>query len=374
MSSTPDLVGRFEEKELHLLKCAIQFFFRHIRFDESTVSRMADNEVFQQFDEREYHYSKNKVVDRVLIDSVYETTETHVATFILAILHQGLFSVTSLIIAIIYLSRFKELSRVSLHTYTWRLLFLTSLLVADKANEDRPIKNGSLVRLFPIVTAEELNQLELTMLLKVRFSICIKSDLFFSFTEKLVKESVSVEINAIVSNSDFATQQLLPSMRTLPCTPEPLHTGSFPKQPRARQYIFPSAATRSRSKQPQMYIQNLMETPSGMSQGSPFISLESSGILRRGRSPSERKSRSPSVLEENSLEYSRTSSRRLSTGRPAHVPPPPVFEPFKFQGHPRRFSIGRHVDSTPMSTLRAGSPLSRSFLSNSRGPRWNTLF
>jgi hypothetical protein len=335
---------------------------------------MADNEVFQQFDEREYHYSKNKVVDRVLIDSVYETTETHVATFILAILHQGLFSVTSLIIAIIYLSRFKELSRVSLHTYTWRLLFLTSLLVADKANEDRPIKNGSLVRLFPIVTAEELNQLELTMLLKVRFSICIKSDLFFSFTEKLVKESVSVEINAIVSNSDFATQQLLPSMRTLPCTPEPLHTGSFPKQPRARQYIFPSAATRSRSKQPQMYIQNLMETPSGMSQGSPFISLESSGILRRGRSPSERKSRSPSVLEENSLEYSRTSSRRLSTGRPAHVPPPPVFEPFKFQGHPRRFSIGRHVDSTPMSTLRAGSPLSRSFLSNSRGPRWNTMF
>lgn len=42
---------KFEEKELHILKCAIQFFFRHIRFDDSTVARMAGNEIFQQFDE-----------------------------------------------------------------------------------------------------------------------------------------------------------------------------------------------------------------------------------------------------------------------------------------------------------------------------------
>ena len=42
---------KFEEKEIHLLKCAIQFFYRHIRFDESTVSRMSDNPVFQLFDE-----------------------------------------------------------------------------------------------------------------------------------------------------------------------------------------------------------------------------------------------------------------------------------------------------------------------------------
>ena len=50
-SSTPSF--SYEEKELKLLKSAIQFFFRHIRFDESTVSRMSDNPVFQLFDEYE---------------------------------------------------------------------------------------------------------------------------------------------------------------------------------------------------------------------------------------------------------------------------------------------------------------------------------
>lgn len=48
-SSTPSF--SYEEKELHLLKSAIQFFFRHIRFDESTVSRMTDNKIFHLFDE-----------------------------------------------------------------------------------------------------------------------------------------------------------------------------------------------------------------------------------------------------------------------------------------------------------------------------------
>ena len=40
-----------EEKESRILKCGIQFFFRHVRFDESTVSRMSQNEIFQIFDE-----------------------------------------------------------------------------------------------------------------------------------------------------------------------------------------------------------------------------------------------------------------------------------------------------------------------------------
>ena len=374
---------------------------------------MKNNEVFQLFDEyvpillifmdfrREYHHLKGRVVDPILIESVYETTETHIATFILAILHQGLFSVTSLIVGIIYLSRFKEVTRVSLHSYTWRLLFLTALLIADKANEDRPIKNGSLARLFPVVTSEELNVLEVTMLMKVRFAIFIKSELFHSFVEKLLKESISTEINSIVSNSDFATQQLLPSMRTVPCTPEPflVATPSATTKSARRQYIFPSASTRSRSKQPQMFIQNLMDssgllhTPASGAACSPVLhvsmSAKESSFSGRGRSASvsRKHATSPSLHEENSLEYSRTSSRRLSTGRPAHVPPPPIFEPFKFQGHPRRFSLGPspRVRSSelpsPMQHIKPNSPRSRTFLSvpnnhrlGNTVHRWNNMF
>ena len=411
-SSSPALTEKFEEKELHILKCAIQFLFRHIRFDESTVTRMSDNQVFHLFDEyvyffarglisvlfrRQYHFSKKDKLDQVLIDSVYETTETHIATFILAIMHQGLFSVPSLVIAIIYLSRFKEATRVSLHTYTWRLLFLAALLIADKANEDKPIKNGSLVRLFPIVTAEELAKLEAAMLTKMRFSIFIKSELFYSFMDKLLIESVSVEINAIVSNSDFATQQLLPSMRTVPCTPEPLIQASSigaskTSLRRSDPILITPSTSRSRSQQPQVFIQNLMESTGVTKSSSPIVIKPAdfpdlSTVSQRGRSRSVSRRRSPSssFMDDNSLEYSRTSSRRHSSTRAVHVPPPPVFEPVKYQGHPRRLSIGRSPKESPSgfnsNIARAPSPGCRTFVniqSNNRhhsaNHRWNNLF
>ncbi len=393
---------------MQILKCAIQFFFRHIRFDESTVTRMSGNEVFQLYDEyvnspvsyiglrREYHSAKKDKLDQVLFDSVYETTESHIATFILAIMHQGLFSVTSLVIAIIYLSRFKEVTRVSLHTYTWRLLFLTALLVADKANEDKPIKNGSLVRLFPIVTPEELARLEAALLTRTRFSIFIKSELFYSFIDKLLREPISVEINAIVSNSDFATQQLLPSMRTVPCTPEPQVPapsimGTKSTMRRSDPVLITPSMNRSRSQQPQVFIQNLMES-TGLTRTSqialrPPDYFDRSTMSQRGRSRSTSRRRSPSssFVEDNSLEYSRTSSRRHSTGRAPHVPPPPVFEPVKYQGHPRRFSIGKSPMESPNSRnsniLRTNSPGCRTFVDIHPGNRhqaanhrWRNMF
>ncbi|CAK0824240.1 unnamed protein product, partial [Prorocentrum cordatum] len=44
----------------------------------------------------------------------------------------GIFSVSAFIVSVIYLSRFKEISHITLHACTWRPLFLTSLLLADK--------------------------------------------------------------------------------------------------------------------------------------------------------------------------------------------------------------------------------------------------
>lgn len=351
---------------------------------------------------RDYHFSKKGQLDQILIDSVYETTETHIASFILAIMHQGVFSVTSLVIAIIYLSRFKEATRVSLHTYTWRLLFLTALLIADKANEDKPIKNGSLVKLFPIVTMEELNSLEAIMLTKIKFGIFIKSDLFCSFVDKLLNESVSLEINSIVINSDFAIQQLIPSMRTVPCTPEPippalefLSTKTANRRP--EMILLTASSSRRRSTAPKVLIQNLMDSTNCAMESPrirPFSYLDAPGSHSRGRSPSISHKRSPSTsfVDENSLEYSRSSSRRLSGGLPLTVPPPPIFEPVKYQGHPRRFSVSRIThDSSPdpapsatkhlHSHVRTQSPGARSLVALTPGNRsctsdrrWNTRF
>lgn len=373
---------RFEERELRLLKCAIQFFYRHIRFDESTVSRMSENDIFQLFDERSYHVRRKGRVDSVLIDSVYETTETHVSTLILSILHQGLFSVTSLIIAIIYLSRLKEATRVSLHTYSWRLLFLTSLLVADKANEDKPIQNGSLVRLFPILTAAELNDLELTLLVNVRFSIHVRPSLFESFLDKLELETVSIEVNDLVDNSEFAAHNFLPSISTLPCTPEPLYAYAMGKVSRSTTPVtaYPTSAYRN-------------TTPRRLSSQTVApvrIEAQSNGFPR-GRSPSLSRKVSSSYMDD-SLEYSRASSRRRSNSRPAHVPPPPIFEPIRHHHHSRRPSIGGRRDSYfdgagaiqnfHAMASRMPSPRSNSFINIAGGrpgpvasvSRWNNLF
>ena len=351
---------KFDDRELQLLKSAIQFFFRHIRFDESTVSRMKDNEIFHVYDERKYHHGSRKRFDKVLIDSVYETTETHIATFILSILHQGLFSVTSLIISIIYLSRFKEITRVSLHTYTWRLLFLSALLVADKANEDRPIKNGSLVKLFPILSADELNTLETTLLVRVKFMIFIRPELFFSFLDKLLNEKVSPEISAIVNNSDFARHHLFPNMRTVPSTPEPLMSLEF-KTPVS---LYDSTKKLLHPDHSASFIG--CGTPRRLMAQTVAPVIIESHKFRRGRSNSVsgRNSSSSFIDDDNSLEYSRTSSRRNSLSRPTHVPAPPIFEPMKYQGHPRRLSLGKTPRDFP-----AADPTFRSIASRTTSPR-----
>ena len=345
---------------------------------------------------RQYHGKMRSRVDSVLVDSVYETTETHVATFILSILHQGLFSVSSLIIAIIYLSRFKEVTKVSLHTYSWRLLFLTSLLVADKANEDKPIKNGSLVRLFPVVAAADLNELEQTMLLRIKFSIFIKSELFCSFLEKLDNESVSIEVNEIVNNSDLVVHQLLPTLHTLPCTPEPMMVHTTPKMVPKQYQPVSQSSHRSRSRQPTLFTNLMGTTPRRlMAQTVAPVVIEAPRMPQRGRSQSiSRRDMSSSFMDqENSLDYSRSSSRRHSFGRPAHVPPPPIFEPSRPHGQARRLSVGRSgrdpmfegagaIQGFHAMAARAMSPKSNSFvrmvghrpLSTGPGNRWNGLF
>ena len=204
-------------KEVQLVQGAIQFFFRHIRFDDSTVTRMNSNKNFQLFDERRYHRDMNSVFQ----DSLYETTETHIATFILSILDQGLFSTSSFIGGIVFLSRFKEATKISLHTYSWRLLFLTSILLADKCLEEKPIRNESLSRLFPVVSVAELARLELEFACQMDFKLFIRAELYNSFVDKLINEkNVSKQIELIVQNSDFMSQFILPNMKTLTHTPD----------------------------------------------------------------------------------------------------------------------------------------------------------
>lgn len=194
---------RFSALQQQLLCAAVHFFHRHIRSDPGVLQRMEGNHMFQLFFEVQYHNNKPDL-NRIFPESVHDSSPLHVCSFILSILHQGIFSVSAFIVSVIYLSRFKESSHITLHACTWRPLFLTSLLLADKMWEDKPVRNSSLAKLFPVLSNSELNKLENRFLSEIKFNVLVKPDLFCSFCEKLLAEQVHPEISRCVSASEYA--------------------------------------------------------------------------------------------------------------------------------------------------------------------------
>ncbi|CAK9001099.1 unnamed protein product, partial [Durusdinium trenchii] len=193
---------RFSALQTQLLCAAIHFFHRHIRSDADVLQRMEGNEMFRLFFEVPYHNKPE--LNRIFPESVHDCSALHVCSFILSILHQGIFSVSAFIVSVIYLSRFKESSRITLHACTWRPLFLTSLLLADKMWEDKPVRNSSLAKLFPVLSNVELNRMESQFLDEIKFNVLVKPDLFCSFCEKLLAEQVHQEISRCVIQSEYA--------------------------------------------------------------------------------------------------------------------------------------------------------------------------
>lgn len=190
---------------------------------------MTGNASFKLFCEVQYHGKED--LNRIFADSVRDSSPMHVCSFILSILHQGIFSVAAFIISVIYLSRFKEASQITLHACTWRPLFLTTLLIADKMWEDKPVRNSSLAKLFPVLNNVELNFLEKEFLTKVEFNVVVKPDLFTSFCEKLLAESVNPDIIRSVLASEYAgSLELEASTNPGFCTgePPPSQTNGYP--------------------------------------------------------------------------------------------------------------------------------------------------
>lgn len=194
---------RFSVLQQQLLTAAIHFFYRHIRSDADVLQRMEGNQMFWVFFEVQYHDNKPDL-NPIFPESVNDTSPLHVCSFILSILHQGIFSVSAFIVSVIYLSRFKESSHITLHACTWRPLFLTALLLADKVWEDKPVRNSSLAKLFPVLSNAELNRMEREFLGEIRFNVLMKPDLFCSFCEKLLGEQAHAEITRCVNSSQYA--------------------------------------------------------------------------------------------------------------------------------------------------------------------------
>merc|ERR1719217_1999500 len=70
--------------------------------------------------------------------------------------------------------------------------------------EDKPVRNSSLVKLFPVLSNQELNLMENRFLKEVHFNVLVRPDLFCSFCEKLLTEQVNPEIIKCVNASEYA--------------------------------------------------------------------------------------------------------------------------------------------------------------------------
>jgi len=175
--------------------------------------------MFKLFLELQYH--DKPYLNSIFPESVHDASALHVCSFILSILHQGVFSVSAFIVSVIYLSRFKECSHISLHAVTWRPLFLVSLLLADKMWEDKPVRNSSLAKLFPVLSTDELNMLENRFLMQVKFGITVTPDLFCAFCEKLLTEDVQPVILKGVTDSEYAQTLAQDAAQAPVVTPKP---------------------------------------------------------------------------------------------------------------------------------------------------------
>merc|ERR1719240_2595958 len=154
-----NVLQQFTTLQPQLLSAVLHFFHRHIRTDQEVFERMKGNHLFMLFCEHNYQRDKH-YVDTVSAEHIQDCSVSSVCSFMLNILQHGIFSVVVVIVSVIYLGRFKEKSNITLHECTWRPLFITSLLIADKMWEDKPIRNSSMSKLFPVLTNLELNKME----------------------------------------------------------------------------------------------------------------------------------------------------------------------------------------------------------------------
>merc|ERR1719487_2496017 len=119
-----------------LLLChAISHVYQNLSFSPDVLRRMEGNLKFRLFREDIYHGNLDNL-DSQLADrlkrELKDGSARGVTNFILDFLHQGLFSVSSYLVSLFYLSKFNAKTEIQMHASVWRPLCIISLLLADK--------------------------------------------------------------------------------------------------------------------------------------------------------------------------------------------------------------------------------------------------
>jgi hypothetical protein len=85
------------------------------------------------------------------------------------------------IIALVYVNRLASNAQVVLTMANWRAVWLTSIILAQKMWNDRPVKTGSFAKFFPPLDKTMLRSLEARALQLLEYSVGVKPSLYVKY-------------------------------------------------------------------------------------------------------------------------------------------------------------------------------------------------
>jgi len=197
---------RFSALQPGLVASAVQFLQQEIKAGHLDPEQRPDEDENSQIFYECDHYEEEEF-DEPLIsmkESVHVSTPDKVCEFVLRVLHEGAFSVAELVICIIYLRNFRQSTQVIFRPCTWRPLFVTALLLADKMWQDKPMLLGSMRKLFPIVTNAELTKLESVFVDTLDFRLFVTPEEFCTCCQFLLNQiRVHPAVQQAVEKSEY---------------------------------------------------------------------------------------------------------------------------------------------------------------------------
>jgi len=202
---------------------------------------MATNAYYQLFNEFKYNERKEGIYSRA---NVEDTSLQAVAGFILEVLQRGNFSPLDFVMSLFYYSEALGRAELSVHCNVWRLLFVATLLLADKMWEDRCVKTGDFIGAFPVVAKFQMVEMELAVLKLMSFNLFVPASVFKRWIQTLSEEELQLEIGTLVQNSEYV-HTMRHELMSRPAVQKSPTSGTR-KQSRSPSQDFPSARFNAR--------------------------------------------------------------------------------------------------------------------------------
>jgi len=85
------------------------------------------------------------------------------------------------ILCLAYIERIIAINGLQLHAINWRRVTLSALILASKVWEDQAVWNVDFLSIFPMVTVQDLAQLEKVILNLLQFNVSLKANLYTKY-------------------------------------------------------------------------------------------------------------------------------------------------------------------------------------------------